>query len=190
MRLKLNDEKLTAYVLGELDAAEREAVENALKGNEAAQRAVAELRGVAKLAEAVFECQPVDALTEAQRAAIISRAKEAQQGEAQAVPGTFSKRPKAAPRRWIWTTVRVAAVITVVGAIAAALGVPNLLRSRMQSSDRHAGWPTGRVTRGIVGPGAIYAVRIGSREPVEVTAMSVEASRSIHWLKGTTSTSI
>jgi Ca-activated chloride channel family protein len=137
MRLKLNDEKLTAYVLGELDAAECEAVEKALEGNEAAQRAVAELRGVAKLAEAVFECQPVDALTEAQRAAIISRAKEAQQGEAQAVPGTFSKRPKAAPRRWIWTTVRVAAVITVVGAIAAALGVPNLLRSRMQSSDRH-----------------------------------------------------
>ena len=138
MRLKLNDEKLTAYVLGELDAAECEAVEKALKGNEAAQRAVAELRGVAKLAEAVFECQPVDALTEAQRAAIISRAKEAQQGEAQAVPGAFSKKPKAAPRRWVWTTVRVAAVVTVIGAIAAALFVPNLLRSRTQSSDRPA----------------------------------------------------
>jgi Ca-activated chloride channel family protein len=69
-----NDPRLTAYALDELDAAERAEVEALLAGDEAARRAVEEIRMTASLVGAEFATSGGPALTDAQRAAITSRA--------------------------------------------------------------------------------------------------------------------
>jgi Ca-activated chloride channel family protein len=75
--MTLDMEKLTAYVLGELEDNEREAVEALLVGDEAAREAVAELRATAALArEALHSDQPA-ALAPEQHAAIEAKLESA-----------------------------------------------------------------------------------------------------------------
>jgi Ca-activated chloride channel homolog len=74
MTIQLTDEKLTAYVLGELEETERAAVEAALENDEAARKTVADLESVAALATEVLADEPVSSLTDEQRDAITARA--------------------------------------------------------------------------------------------------------------------
>ena len=69
-RINPNDPKWTAYVLGELDKAESEAVERLLESSEEARALVEDLRTASvALAEALDEA-PVELLTPAQRASV------------------------------------------------------------------------------------------------------------------------
>ncbi len=76
MKHELNDETLTAYALGELDAAETKAVEKLLAdaaqaGNDAPRKALEEIRATVTLAEAAFaENAEEHALTTEQRRAL------------------------------------------------------------------------------------------------------------------------
>ncbi len=108
MKPEMNDEKLTAYVLGELGEDERRAVEEALETDEIAERTVAELRTTARLAEEALASAQPQALTQAQREEI---EKHARRGR--------TKRPA-----WVWWGASAAAllVVVVLGAVA-SIGV-------------------------------------------------------------------
>jgi len=79
MKIELNDETLTAYALGELDAAETMAVEKLLAeaaraGNDAPRKALEEIRAAATFAEEAFADAPETALTDVQREAVEAQA--------------------------------------------------------------------------------------------------------------------
>ncbi len=79
MKMELNDETLTAYALGELDAAETKAVEKLLAdaakaGNTAPREALDEIRAAAQFAEEAFaEAGATESLTDAQREAVTAQ---------------------------------------------------------------------------------------------------------------------
>jgi len=70
MTLDTNDPKLTAYALGELDEPARREVEAALEGDEAARRAVEEIRSVAGMLTEQLAAEPAPGLTAEQRRAV------------------------------------------------------------------------------------------------------------------------
>ncbi|MDX9972134.1 MAG: von Willebrand factor type A domain-containing protein [FCB group bacterium] len=107
--MTLDMEKLTAYVLGELDDAERQAVEEFIMGDEAAQEAVAELRATAAFArEALHEAQPAE-LAPDQRADIEAKLKVVM--------------PRSRPRT-SWLAV-AAGVVVLIGATVLFLPTPS-----------------------------------------------------------------
>ena len=59
----LDDPRLTAYVLGELDEAERAEIEAELERNEAARDAVAEIRVMADMLTRELQNEPGESLT-------------------------------------------------------------------------------------------------------------------------------
>src|SRR5262245_7247433 len=109
-RINPEDPKWTAYVLGELDDAERAAVELELEASEEARMLVEELRFAAQLTKTELrEAVPVTPLTEQQREAIYASAETVR------------------PRRWFtsrqgfWAaglTVATAAVVVLAVIIA------------------------------------------------------------------------
>ena len=84
MTYDTDNEKLTAYVLGELDEAERKAVEKALEQDETLRQTVAELRATAKLAAEALRTEPAHALTDSQWERIVGRAEETSRRDAEA----------------------------------------------------------------------------------------------------------
>ncbi len=119
MTIQLTDEKLTAYVLGELESDERAAVEAALENDEGARQTVSELESVAALATEVLADEPVSSLTDEQRDAIEARAGKV----ADLRPGEQASARTAVPpseRRWPKFAV-AAGVLLVVGVGAVSL---------------------------------------------------------------------
>ena len=111
MKPELNIKTLTAYVLGELDDADRAAVEEALEHDETAQAAVAELRETADFARTALQPDSAPSLTDDQREAVFDHAE---------LP--------AKPRRR-----RLRQVVWAVGAAAAVLLVTLALSPTLQS---------------------------------------------------------
>ncbi len=70
MKINPNDPKWTAYVLGELDADERVAIDELLAGSSEARALVEELRIAATMLKDELDSQPAAALNASQRAAI------------------------------------------------------------------------------------------------------------------------
>ena len=85
---RLDQGKLTAYVLGELQGDERAAVEQILQTDEEARAAVDELRRAADLATEALAAETASGLTGAQRAAIHAEAKAGGDRVLVAAPGT------------------------------------------------------------------------------------------------------
>jgi hypothetical protein len=105
-RINPNDPKWTAYVLGELDKAESEAVERLLESSEEARGLVEDLRTASvALAEALDEA-PVDLLTPAQRASV-RQAADAQ------TPRWFAM----LPMRWALGAASVAVIAIAVSVV-------------------------------------------------------------------------
>src|SRR5687768_14057920 len=105
-RINPNDPKWTAYVLGELDKAESEAVERLLESSEEARALVEDLRTASvALAEALDEA-PVDLLTPAQRASV-RQAADAQ------TPRWFAM----LPMRWALGAASVAVIAIAVSVV-------------------------------------------------------------------------
>ncbi|HET9196234.1 MAG TPA: von Willebrand factor type A domain-containing protein [Vicinamibacterales bacterium] len=69
-RINPNDPKWTAYVLGELDKAESEAVERLLESSDEARALVEDLKAASVALAEAFDEAPADVLTAAQRASI------------------------------------------------------------------------------------------------------------------------
>jgi len=116
MNSKIDREKLTAYVLGELDEQERKNVKAALAADEALRKEVDEIRAAADLTRELFAGAPELSLSDEQRETIASRAAEA--GGGQGADVVELKKPA---RRLNWPILRAAAVVLVVigaGAIA------------------------------------------------------------------------
>ncbi len=105
--MRIDEETLTAYALGELEQARTLEVERALREDTEAQRALAELRALAQLAEEALVEEPE--LRPAQRAAIAAAAREAQ-------------RPR---RRWRW--IWAPALAAAAAGLAAIVIVPSFL---------------------------------------------------------------
>ena len=103
-RILFDDPRLTAYALGELDPTERETVERLLAESPSAQAAVREIRELAGLLATELRREPVGALTDKQRAAIIGAAEGAAASAKQAavpislVPDKSSIAPSRARR--------------------------------------------------------------------------------------------
>ncbi len=116
MTIKLNEETLTAYVLGELEADQVAAVKEALKANDTARCMVEELRATAKLMGEAGFAEPAIALSEEQREAIHARAE---------APGNVVKPPIRRWRPWL----AVAATLVVIAGGAMVL-LPALSRTR------------------------------------------------------------
>ncbi len=139
MTIKLNDETLTAYVLGELDETERQAVEKALESDEAARQTLEQLLSAV---EAAAEVRPQDAvlpLTESQREAILAKTRAKQK--------TIGRSPAAALRRRVSLRWAYAAVAIVVVGVAAMAVVPSLMQSRTASVSQMASLPPEVVNR-------------------------------------------
>src|SRR4051812_22371744 len=94
-RIDPNDPKWTAYVLGELDAAEHAAVDRLLETSAEARALVAEVRTATTALDEAMATEPALVLMPAQRAALL-RAAEAQS------PRWFGLLPARRPTRGVW----------------------------------------------------------------------------------------
>ena len=112
MRIDLTDEKLTAYVLGELNENERWAVEHALEDDEQARRTVAELRATVALASEALDVEPAAGLTDEQRTAIARSAEAAGEGDEDGVI-PIERRP--GKRGWFWMAAAAGVLLCVGG---------------------------------------------------------------------------
>lgn len=150
MTHNIDNEKLVAYVLGELDEAERAAIEKRLATDNELQEAVAGLRTTAKLAKQALQHAPgpVASLSRDQRAAIQARAQEsADKTDAVrsmtliGVPGNNAK-DRSSVRRWpVRFLVAAALVVITIGAF--LVFVPRALeRTRMSYSAMLADYGT------------------------------------------------
>jgi hypothetical protein len=115
MAFGINDEKLVAYILGELEETEREVVEKALETDEALRQRVAELRATVKLAAAALQMEPAHALTDNQRRLIITKAKQASRTAAKAgVLGWRKNLRRTLSMRWKVVTAAAVAVVLLL----------------------------------------------------------------------------
>jgi len=104
----LTQEKLTAYLLDELDDLQRRAVEDALEEDAEARQTLAELEAASQLVMDVFGTQPEVSLTETQRREI----HESARGTSREAPPAPSPRPQGTNRG---TWAAVAAFVLVLG---------------------------------------------------------------------------
>jgi Ca-activated chloride channel family protein len=104
-RINPNDPKWTAYVLGELDDAERAAVERLIESSPDARALIDELAMAATAFENAFDAEPAAVLTPAQRAEVRRAADRPE-------PWWFGQMPM----RWVWSagTVMAAVIVAVV----------------------------------------------------------------------------
>ncbi len=121
MKIELNDETLTAYALGELDAAETKAVEKQLAdaaraGNDAPRIALEEIRGAIEAAEAAFAGSAPDvALTAEQRTVLETTA---------ATPHRFTLK-----RKYVISVLATAAVFRIFAMFPSRF-VPDLMDAK------------------------------------------------------------
>ncbi|HUT92281.1 MAG TPA: hypothetical protein VMY37_22490 [Thermoguttaceae bacterium] len=109
MTLDLNDPKLTAYVLGELDDADRAAVEKALESSPELRRAVEEIRRTANFLTEHLQSEPTPTLTPDQREAIL------QQSEEPALPTVTPTYKSWARRQLVFSLAAAVCVLLAVG---------------------------------------------------------------------------
>jgi len=95
-KFDLDDPRLSAYALGELEGAERAEVEALLERDPAARAFVAELAATADSLRAEFAAEAAPELTAAQRAAIAAQSA-----------------PVLRPRRWVWLGAAAAGILAV-----------------------------------------------------------------------------
>ncbi|MFC1734555.1 von Willebrand factor type A domain-containing protein [Candidatus Hydrogenedentota bacterium] len=121
MKFDKDDPRLIDYALGELDDAERDAVEAALAEDEDARKIVKEIRVTAQAASEAMKAEPAPALTDEQRSNILETA----------APGVvdIAKKPRK-PLLSMSFLTKAAGVLVVLG-VGTAVVVPNLMRSRM-----------------------------------------------------------
>lgn len=109
MKIDPEDPRLTAHLLGELDAAENALITDAIAADPALQTAIAELNLASTDLHEALTISPTLALLPAQRAAILENARQADR------PGKFTSIPQA-PRylKWCAIPLAAAAVIAIV----------------------------------------------------------------------------
>ena len=73
MTIHLDNETLTAYLLGELDAATRESVKAALVNNAEARHELEQLKAAAVMAREALQEDARESLTDGQRASVLTQ---------------------------------------------------------------------------------------------------------------------
>src|SRR3954468_9976338 len=116
-RIDPNDPKWTAYVLGELDAAEHAAVDRLLETSAEARALVAELRTATTVLDEALATEPALLLTPAQRAALL-RAADAQS------PRWFGWLPTRRPTQWAWAAGAATAAALAIAVLPLTPDIP------------------------------------------------------------------
>jgi Ca-activated chloride channel family protein len=129
MHDELDQVKVTAYALGDLDDAERPAVEALIAESEEARREVEEVRQAAAALREAFGSPPLHLLTREQRLAIEAAATR-----------------RATSRRHVVTPLRLA-VLASAAAVVLAVWVPSLYRVRSPAVPDRFGAPPAPLTR-------------------------------------------
>ena len=127
MKIDPNDPRLTAYVLGELDAAEREAIEKQLAECEKSREYVEQLRATTQMLAKELAGEPAPALSVEQRQAVQQEIEKLGEPQAKGI-----RRP--AKIRW-WQSpqwMALAASLLVIAGTAAVLG-PRFFRREAET---------------------------------------------------------
>jgi len=120
-RINPNDPKWTAYVLGELDAAEAEAVERLLAASAEARALVEDIRLTAMSVEDALASEPPLLLTPAQRAAVRTAADASPSRSFLHLPAFLNL-----PAAWVWGAgaAAVASAVIAIGLQSPSTPVP------------------------------------------------------------------
>src|SRR5215813_8630235 len=120
MSIDRDNPKWTAYVLGELDASERAALESELESSEEAREFVQELRLAASMMKDGLAVHADVTLTPEQRFSI---------------QGASSARPaKSAVKPWFGRALAWTGRLAAAAVVLAAISIPSLLRSRQTAA--------------------------------------------------------
>ena len=149
-RINPNDPKWTAYVLGELDKADSEAVERLLKSSPEARALVDELTAASAVLREAVDDTPADLLTAAQRASV-------RQAADAGAPRWFAM----LPLRWAVGAVSLAAIAI---AVTVALGT--------RTSE-----PASQIARVSEAPGRSLPTNVSPRVPTVVPEPAVNQRR-------------
>jgi Ca-activated chloride channel family protein len=125
MSIDRDNPKWTAYVLGELDASERAALESELESSEEAREFVQELRVAALMMKDGLAAHADATLTPEQRFSI------------QAASSASAARPQV--RRWFGRALAWTGGLAAAAVVIAAISIPSLLRSRQAAIQPQAG---------------------------------------------------
>ena len=121
MNINLEDPRLSAYALGEMNDAERREFEALLKDDAAARAEVEEIRSLAGLLTSELQAEPGEAMSDGRREKVMA-----------AAAGNVVEMPKA---RASFSVLRVAAMLAVVFGVAAYVLLPALSRAGKTKSD-------------------------------------------------------
>jgi Ca-activated chloride channel family protein len=124
MTFDANDPRLTAYVLGELDAAERAETDRLLEQDVEARLEVDEIRAAAKQLTSALQAEPASAMSDQQRERI----------EQSAAAAKFAPSPFVFWRVWAGVGLAAAACLAVV------LAVPGIRADRAERESAIAMW--------------------------------------------------
>lgn len=156
MPSELQDVKLTAYALGELDEAERQAVEAQLGSSEEARQELAGTRAAAAILREALAAEPRHELSREQRQAVETEA--------------LRQRPRVRQRSLGFSRLEWGLMALAAGGIMLAIAIPSHLRARMAVPHRARTLPLGPppATRD---HGAILATE-GTREQLRALGYS------------------
>jgi Ca-activated chloride channel family protein len=155
MREELDEPKVTAYALDELEGVERAELETKIAASETARRDVEEIRAAAVALREAFAAVPRHELTPEQRRAV------------EALASRESGSPARRRVRWLRLAAGLAGAAAVV-AVLFSVTIPNLLRARVA------------VHRGPVAAPATYS---GARHPAVVPATAAPPTSQSRLLK-------
>ena len=123
MTIRLDNETLTAYLLGELDAAKRETVEAALENDAEARHELEQLKTVAAMAREAFQEDARESLTDGQRTSVLAQVPDSP------VPVESKARPPL--RRYFQLTPLLAAACVL---LAVGVGLATLNTTREEGT--------------------------------------------------------
>ncbi len=115
MNTHINDEKLVAYALNELDDLERNEVEKNLETDEDARKRLAEFQAAAQLATEAFSEAPVHTLENAQREKILQTARTAVNSSKATRPFSKKKNTWSPLKKWVLAGAAVCLVVIIAG---------------------------------------------------------------------------
>lgn len=140
MNINLEDPRLSAYALGEMNNGESKEFEALLEKDPAARAEVQAIRQMAGMLASELQQEPSAGMTEEARAKVVAAAE-----------GNIVAMPKPRARRFAASLARIAAVLLVVGGVVWML-MPQLARSSKMASNATRRFEMGQLAQPSAGP--------------------------------------